>query len=61
MLPKFCRETDYDLIVLGTVTNVGLPGYFIGETAETLLSELSASVLAVKPEGWISPIDAADE
>lgn len=61
VLPKFCRETDYDLIVMGTVTNVGLPGYFIGETAETLLSELSASVLTVKPEGWISPIAAAGE
>jgi len=61
VLPKVCRETDYDLIVMGTVTNVGLPGYFIGETAETLLRAIAASVLAVKPEGWISPIAAAGE
>ncbi|MDE2734240.1 MAG: universal stress protein [Gemmatimonadota bacterium] len=61
VLPEFCRETDYDLIVMGTVTNVGLPGYFIGETAETLLSEVSASVLTVKPEGWVSPLAAASQ
>ena len=60
-LPKFCRETDYDLIVMGTVTNVRIPGYFIGETAETLLGEVSASVLTVKPEGWISPIATSGE
>ena len=60
VLPKLCREAEYDLVVMGTVTDVGLPGYLIGQTAETLLSEVSTSVLTVKPEGWRSPIGAAD-
>ena len=55
-LPRLCREGSYDLVVMGTVTNTRLPGYVIGETAETLLGEISASVLTVKPEGWVSPL-----
>ena len=57
-MPKLCREVGYDWVVMGTVTDVGLPGYLIGRTAETLLNEVSTSVLT--PEGWISPIGAAD-
>ena len=56
VVPKLCREAGYDLIVMGTVNDIALPGYLIGETAETLLNEVSTSVLTVKPEGWISPI-----
>ena len=43
-LPKLCRDADSDLVVMGTVTNTKLPGYVIGETAETVLGEISASV-----------------
>jgi len=49
------------LIVMGSITTAGIPGYFIGETAETLLIEISASVLIVKPEGWVSPMAAEQE
>lgn len=56
MLPKLCHTMGYDLIVMGTITKIGLPGYFIGETAETVLGEASVPVLAVKPEGWVSPV-----
>ena len=61
VLPKLCRENRYDLIVMGSITTTGISGYFIGETAETLLSEISASVLIVKPEGWVSPMAATNE
>jgi nucleotide-binding universal stress UspA family protein len=45
-----------DLLVMGTVGRTGIPGFFIGNTAENLLQTTSASILAVKPEGFISPV-----
>ena len=46
-----------DLIVMGTVGRVGLPGFFIGNTVEEVIQTTSASVLAVKPLGFVSPVE----
>lgn len=48
-----------DLIVMGTVGRTGLAGFFIGNTAETVLSESRCSVLAVKPPSFQSPVQLA--
>lgn len=45
-----------DLIVMGTVGRTGIPGFFIGNTAEEVLQTTSASVLAVKPTDFASPV-----
>lgn len=45
-----------DLIVIGTVGRTGIPGFFIGNTAEEVLQTTPASILAVKPEGFVSPV-----
>lgn len=45
-----------DLVVMGTVAHTGVPGFFIGNTAERILSRLKCSALAVKPPGFISPV-----
>ena len=45
-----------DLLVMGTVGRTGIPGFFIGNTAENLLQTTSASILAVKPRDFISPV-----
>lgn len=45
-----------DLIVMGTVGRTGLPGWIIGNTAEDVLQTTQASVLAVKPKGFVSPV-----
>ncbi|MGD1991399.1 MAG: universal stress protein [Chromatiales bacterium] len=47
---------DADLLVMGTIGRTGIPGFFIGNTAEELLQTTSASILAVKPEGFVSPV-----
>ena len=49
-------ELDVDLVVMGTVGRSGVPGLIIGNTAEELLQSTQASVLAVKPEGFVSPV-----
>lgn len=49
-------QLNIDIIVLGTVGRTGVPGLLIGNTVETLLTEVACSVLAVKPDGFISPV-----
>jgi nucleotide-binding universal stress UspA family protein len=50
------RETGADLIVMGTLGRIGIPGLFIGNTAEDVLRETQTPVLAVKPSGFVSPV-----
>ncbi|WP_164104259.1 universal stress protein [Candidatus Laterigemmans baculatus] len=49
-------EIEADLMVLGTVCRSGVAGFLIGNTAEQVLAEATCSVLAVKPEGYVSPV-----
>lgn len=49
-------KRSIDLIVMGTVARTGIPGLFIGNTAETVLRQVNCSVLTVKPEGFVTPI-----
>ena len=55
-LPRLVRTLRIGLIVMGTVARTGLPGLFMGNTAETILRSVSCSVLAVKPEGFTTPV-----
>jgi len=45
-----------DLVVMGTVARGGIAGLLFGNTAERVLSKLPCSVLAVKPDGFVSPV-----
>ena len=35
-------------------------GFFIGNTAESVLQQVNCSVLTVKPEGFVSPVTLDD-
>ena len=50
------EQLKADLIVMGTVGRTGITGFFIGNTAEEVLQTTHASVLAVKPKGFVSPV-----
>ena len=50
------KRLNADLIVMGTVGRTGIAGYFMGSTAERILTDINCSVLAVKPAGFESPI-----
>jgi nucleotide-binding universal stress UspA family protein len=41
---------------MGTVCRTGIAGFFIGNTAEKVLQEIDCSVLAIKPEGFETPV-----
>lgn len=49
-------EVEADLLVMGTVCRTGITGFLIGNTAESVLSNVHCSVLALKPEGFVCPI-----
>ncbi|PAY16122.1 universal stress protein [Rhodopirellula sp. SM50] len=46
-----------DLLVMGTQCRTGVAGFLIGSTAESVLADVSCSVLAIKPEGFVSPVE----
>lgn len=56
VIPALAKEIDAELIVMGTVARTGISGFFIGNTAENILNQIDCSVLAVKPDGFISPV-----
>jgi nucleotide-binding universal stress UspA family protein len=55
-LPRLVARHRPEVIVMGTVGRTGIAGLFIGNTAETVLTQVTCSVLAVKPEGFVSPV-----
>lgn len=56
VLPLFARDRRMDLIVMGTLARTGIPGFFMGNTAEEVLRQVDSSVLTLKPEGFLSPV-----
>ena len=55
IVPTTARELSVDLVIMGTVGRSGVPGFFIGNTAESILAQLDCSVVAVKPPGFPGP------
>lgn len=45
-----------NLLVMGTVARKGLAGALMGNTAETVIDEVSCSMIAAKPPGFVSPL-----
>ncbi|MEW9796928.1 universal stress protein UspE [Alteromonas sp. CYL-A6] len=56
VIPMLARELDAELVIIGTVGRVGLSAALIGNTAEHVIDGLKCDVLALKPEGFKSPI-----
>ena len=56
LIVNLARKKRIELVVMGTVCRTGLAGFFIGNTAEKVLQEVDCSVLAVKPDGFVTPV-----
>lgn len=50
------RRLSSDVVVMGTVARTGLRGVFIGNTAENIINSLGCPLVAVKPDGFVSPL-----
>ncbi len=55
-IPELVEQLQPELLIMGTVGRTGIPGFLIGNTAEAVLFNIDCSVLAVKPEAFISPV-----
>ena len=56
VVPAKVQELDVDLIIMGTVARAGIPGFFMGNTSESILNQIDCSTLTIKPPGFESPI-----
>lgn len=50
------RESKTDLVVLGTRGKTGLRTLIMGTTAEKIVTHAPCSILAVKPDDFVSPV-----
>jgi nucleotide-binding universal stress UspA family protein len=60
IVPALATELNADLVVMGTVSRTGIPGFLIGNTAEVILNNIECSVLAIKPAGFVTPVEIGD-
>ncbi|MEC9060957.1 MAG: universal stress protein UspE, partial [Pseudomonadota bacterium] len=56
VIPQVAKRLDAELVVIGTVGRVGISAALIGNTAEHVIDELNCDVLAIKPDGFVSPL-----
>jgi nucleotide-binding universal stress UspA family protein len=56
LIPQLAAKMEVGLIVMGTVSRTGVAGFLIGSTAERTLRQVDCAVLAVKPEGFVTPV-----
>ncbi len=56
MIPRVANTEKVDLIIMGTACRTGLPGFLIGNTAESILYKVNCSVISLKPYGFKTPV-----
>lgn len=56
VISNIAKEIDAELVILGTVGRSGLSATLLGHTAEQVIDSLDCDLLALKPNGFISPI-----
>ena len=56
VIPQVAKDIDAELVIIGTVGRVGISAALIGNTAEHVIDELNCDVLALKPDGFVSPL-----
>ncbi|MCC4831854.1 universal stress protein UspE [Shewanella sp. 10N.7] len=57
VIPELALKLDAELVILGTVGRTGFSAALIGNTAEHVIDSINCDLLAVKPEGYKSPLE----
>lgn len=57
VIPSVAKRLNAAMVILGTTGRTGLSAVFIGNTAENVIDKIDCDVLALKPDGYISPLD----
>lgn len=56
VIPKVAAAIDAELVIIGTIGRQGISAALIGNTAEHIIDMLNCDVLALKPEGFVTPV-----
>jgi universal stress protein E len=56
VIEQVAIKLDAELVILGTVGRTGISAALIGNTAEHVIDQLNCDVLALKPDGYVSPL-----
>jgi nucleotide-binding universal stress UspA family protein len=56
VISELTMNDGVDLVVMGTVARSGMAGMVTGNSAEQILSRIRCSVLALKPDNFVSPV-----
>ncbi|WP_448249912.1 universal stress protein UspE [Thalassotalea agariperforans] len=56
VIESMAQALDCELVILGTIGRTGFSAALIGNTAEQVIDNLNCDVLALKPDGYISPL-----
>ena len=56
VIPDVASRLNSELVVIGTVGRTGLTAALVGNTAEHVIDSLDCDVLALKPDGYVSPL-----
>ncbi|WP_299495378.1 universal stress protein UspE [uncultured Shewanella sp.] len=56
VIPDVAKQIDAELVILGTVGRTGFSAALIGNTAEHVIDSLNCDLLAIKPDGYRSPL-----
>lgn len=56
VLPQYVSDNGIDLVILGSMSRTGISGFVMGNTAESMINQLSCSVITMKPDSFKSLI-----
>ncbi|MCQ1059319.1 universal stress protein [Photobacterium sp. ZSDE20] len=56
VLPLYASAKGVDVVILGSLSRTGIAGFLMGNTAESMINQLSCSVLTLKPDSFKSPV-----
>lgn len=57
VIPALSKSLDAELVIIGTIGRTGLSAAFIGNTAEHVIDRIHCDLLAIKPDGFVSPVE----
>lgn len=55
-IAQLIEKESIDVVVMGTMCRTGIGGFLIGNTAESTLDQANCSIVALKPAGFVSPV-----
>ncbi|NNE24330.1 MAG: universal stress protein [Rhizobiales bacterium] len=59
-IAKLIVDVEANVVILGTVARSGMAGVIMGNKAEAILEQVTCSVLAIKPPGFVTQVELED-